>query len=237
MRRKDGVPLDHIMKELSKLYKPPKTFLHFRTPLDLAVAVILSAQCTDVRVNIVTETILYPKYKTPLDYASVPRDELERDIKSCGTFRMKAKHIQETCALLIERHGGQIPKTMEELTALPGIGRKTANVILSAAFDINVGIAVDTHVIRLAQRLGLSTHDDPKKIELDLIEQEPNPKKWRTVTTLLISHGRSVCVARGRRCGACVFKQECPSSLILGKPDRAKAKSSGMGSKARMAGA
>lgn len=210
-----------VLRKLTDLYDPPKTFLQFRTPLDLLVAVILSAQCTDARVNIVTETILYPKYKTARDYLAVPREELERDVHSCGTYRMKAKHIQETCRMLIERHGGDVPRTMEELTALPGVGRKTANVILSAAFGIQSGIAVDTHVQRVAQRLGLSTHSDPGKIELDLMGQAPRAR-WRSVTTLLISHGRAVCMARGRRCGACVFKRLCPSSLTRGKSDLAK---------------
>lgn len=211
-----------VISVLSKLYSPPKTFLHFRTPLDLLIAVILSAQCTDARVNIVTETILYPKYKKAEDYLEVPRQELEKDIHSCGTYRMKAKHIQETCALLLEKHEGKVPKTMEELTELKGVGRKTANVILSAAYGINVGIAVDTHVQRVSQRLGISTYSDPVKIELDLIEQFPDQKRWREVTTLLISHGRAVCTALGRKCGGCVFKKECPSSLVLGKTDLAK---------------
>lgn len=223
MRRKDGIPLADVLKTLDRLYDPPKTFLHYRTPLDLLVAVILSAQCTDARVNIVTETILYPKYKTAQDYLDVSRPELERDIHSCGTFRMKAKSIQETCAVLVAKHGGDVPDTMDELLELRGVGRKTASVILSAAFGKNVGIAVDTHVQRLAQRLGLSTHHDPKKIELDLMEAAP-AKRWRDVTVLLISHGRAVCVARGRKCGACVFKDRCPSSLVLGKKDLAKPK-------------
>ena len=222
--------MDRVLKDLGKLYKPPKTFLHFRTPLDLLVAVILSAQCTDARVNIVTETILYPKYKTPEDYVKVPRNELEADIQSCGTFRNKARFIQETCTMLIERHDGKVPKTMEELTALQGVGRKTASVILSAAFDLNLGIAVDTHVQRLAQRLGLSDKSDPIKIELDLMTQAPK-KRWRDVTVLLISHGRAVCTARGRKCGACVFKKDCPSSLVMGRSDKAKPKKSGMRSK------
>ena len=221
MRRKDAPSLAAVMKRLGALYRPPKTFLHFRTPLDLLVAVILSAQCTDARVNIVTETVLYPKYKTAKDYLSVSREELERDVHSCGTYRMKAKHIQETCAMLMEKHGGDVPRTIEELTALKGVGRKTANVILSAAFGINVGIAVDTHVQRVAQRLGLSAHSDPNKIELDLIAGGVPPAQWREVTTLLISHGRAVCTARGRKCGACVFKDECPSSQTRGNKDLA----------------
>ncbi len=215
--------MNRVLTELSRLYKPPKTFLHFRTPVDLMVAVILSAQCTDARVNIVTETILYPKYKTPEDYVRISRNELEVDIHSCGTFRMKAKHIQEACSMLISDFGGEMPKTIAELTRMPGVGRKTASVLLSALFNINEGIAVDTHVQRLAQRLGLSTHHDPKKIELDLMAAAPQ-KRWRDVTTLLISHGRAVCMARGRKCGACIFKQDCPSSMTEGRPDQAKAK-------------
>ncbi len=218
-----SLSMQRVLKALGKLYHPPKTFLHFRTPLDLLVATILSAQCTDVRVNHITKTIVYPKYRRAQDYLSVPREELEGDIHSCGTFRVKAKSIQESCALLLEHHKGKVPRTMAELIKLPGVGRKTAAVILAAAFDKNEGIAVDTHVQRLAQRLGLSAHHDPTKIELDLMQQAPRTR-WREVTTLIVSHGRAVCTARGRKCGACVFKKECPSSLVMGRSDRAKPK-------------
>lgn len=228
MRRTDGLALDRVLRDLEKLYTPPKTFLHFRTPVDLMVAVILSAQCTDARVNIVTETILYPKYKTPEDYVRVPRSELEKDVQSCGTFRMKARAIQEACQRLIDVYGGVMPRTIAELTTLRGVGRKTASVILAAAFDINEGIAVDTHVQRVAQRMGLSDKADPGKIELDLMEQAPQ-KRWRDTTVLLISHGRAVCTARARKCGACVFQEDCPSSLTMHRSDRAKPKKSGMG--------
>lgn len=221
MPRADAILMDTVMEELSRLYKPPKTFLHFRTPVDLMVAVILSAQCTDARVNIVTETILYPKYKTAQDYVEVSRDELEKDIHSCETFRMKAKHIQEACAMLVSDFGGDMPRTIAELTKMPGVGRKTASVLLSALFSINEGIAVDTHVQRVSQRLGISAYHDVKKIELDLMAQAPQ-ERWREVTTLLISHGRAVCTARGRKCGACVFKKDCPSSLTEGRSDKAK---------------
>lgn len=226
MQRRDGIPMATVLTKLGKLYTPPKTFLHYRTPVDLLVAVILSAQCTDARVNMVTETILYPKYKTPEDYLRVSVEELENDIHSCGTFRMKAKSIRGMCQMIIDKHDGQIPDTMEALLELPGVGRKTASVILSAVFDKNLGIAVDTHVQRLAQRLGLSKYGDPKRIELDLMEQAPQ-KKWRDVTTLLISHGRAVCTARGRQCGTCVFKEECPSSMVMGRSDKAVPKKSG----------
>lgn len=221
MKNADGLPMDRVLKELDRLYDPPKTFLHFRTPFDLLVAVILSAQCTDTRVNMVTETILYPKYHTPEDYIKVSVEELERDIHSCGTFRTKAKSIRGMCAMLIDKHHGQVPDTMEALLELPGVGRKTASVILSAVFNKNLGIAVDTHVQRLAQRLGLSTHSDVKKIELDLIAATP-VARWRDATVLLISHGRAVCTARGRKCEACVLKKDCPSSLVMGREDQAK---------------
>lgn len=223
MRRRSGIPLPTVLSKLGRLYDPPRTFLEFRTPLDLLVAVILSAQCTDAMVNRITKETLYAKYKTCQDYLAVSRSELERDIRRSGHFRNKAKYIQETCRILLKKHGGEIPKTMEELVELRGVGRKTASVVLSAAFGINAGIAVDTHVQRLSQRLGLSTHSDPIKIELDLIAAAPR-KRWRDVTVLLISHGRAVCTARSRKCGACVFKNDCPSSLVLGMPDRAKAK-------------
>ncbi len=223
MRRKDGIPLATVLKKLDRLYDPPRTFLEFRTPLDLLVAVILSAQCTDAMVNRITKETLYAKYKTCWDYLKVSRPELEQDIRRSGHFRSKAKYIQETCRILLKKHGGEVPKTIEELVELRGVGRKTASVVMSAAFGINAGIAVDTHVIRLSQRLGLSTHHDPIKIELDLIEAAPR-KRWRDVTVLLISHGRAVCTARNRKCGACVFKNECPSSLVLGKADLAKSK-------------
>lgn len=212
-----------MLSKLDRSYDPPCTFLEFRTPLDLLVAVILSAQCTDAMVNRITKETLYAKYKKAEDYLAVPRGELERDIRRSGHFRSKAKYIQETCQILIEKHGGDVPRTMEELVELRGVGRKTASVVLSAAFGINAGIAVDTHVQRLAQRIGLSAHHDPKKIELDLMAAAPQ-KRWRDVTVLLISHGRAVCTARGRKCGACVLKGDCPSSSVLGKADRAKPK-------------
>lgn len=211
----------NVLRALSGLYHPPKTFLHFRTPLDLLVATILSAQCTDDRVNIVTETIVYSKYKKPEDYLRVSQFELEGDVHSCGTFRMKAKHIREACAMIHERFGGEVPQTMEALIQLPGVGRKTASVLLSAAFGKQEGIAVDTHVMRLSQRLGLSRHHDPKRIELDLMDALPRAQ-WSLFNPLMISHGRAVCTARSRKCGACVFKEDCPSSLVLGRSDLAK---------------
>lgn len=218
-----SLPLRDVLDILRKRHKPPRTFLHFRTPLDLLVATILSAQCTDARVNTVTRDILYPKYKKASDYLAVSREELERDVHSCGTYRNKAKYIQQMCGMLIERHGGEVPRTMKDLTELPGVGRKTASVILSAAFDVHEGIAVDTHVFRVARRLGLSKGSTPEKVELDLMRAAPK-KEWGNVTTLLISHGRSVCTARKRACDRCPFQASCPSSGVLGKMDLGKPK-------------
>ncbi len=215
------MPIRRVLLELRKLYHPPKTFLHFRTPLDLLIATILSAQCTDVRVNLVTRTILYPKYRTARDYLDVSRRGLERDIQTCGFYRTKAKNIQKMCQLLVTRFRGKVPQTVEELTELPGVGRKTAAIILSAAFGKNEGIACDTHVIRLSQRLGLTRHHDPKKIEIDLMRLLPR-RQWGVINPLLISHGRAVCTARSRKCDLCVFQKECPSSLTMERKDLAQ---------------
>jgi len=201
----------YVLSELAKLYKPPRSFLDWKTPLDLTVATILSAQCTDVRVNIVTKK-LFRSCRTAKSYAQMSREELEELIHSCGTFRMKAKHIQELCVLLLERHGGKVPQTMKELVALPGIGKKTAAIILYAAFKQNAGVAVDTHVQRLARRLGLTKEKYPDKISLDLEKQVPR-RQWGRLNTLIISHGRAVCTARNPKCEKCVFRKDCPSSL------------------------
>lgn len=216
-----GVPIEKVVLDLRKLYTPPKTFLHFRTPLDLLVATVLSAQCTDVRVNLVTGTVIYPKYQKVHDYLTVPRQELENDIRTCGFYRTKAKHIQEMCKLLAAKFHGNVPQTMEGLTQLPGVGRKTAAIILAAAFGKNEGIACDTHVIRLSQRLGLTRYHDPKRIELDLMQVLPR-RQWGVINPLLISHGRAICTARNRKCHQCVFQRQCPSSLVLGRRDLAK---------------
>lgn len=213
--------MQRVVRALQRLYHPPKTFLHFRTPLDLLVATVLSAQCTDVRVNLVTQTILYPKYRTARDYANARSSDLTNDIRSCGFYRAKTKSIQAMCQILLERFHGKVPQTMEELTTLPGVGRKTAAVILAAAFGKNEGIACDTHVIRLSQRLGLTSHHDPKRIELDLMQQLPRPQ-WSVLNPLLISHGRAICTARNRQCSQCIFQKECPSSLVMGRRDLAK---------------
>ena len=209
-----------VLQKLKSLYQPPKTFLRFRTPFDLLIVTLLSAQCTDKRVNAVSKT-LFKKYRTPEDYLKVSRRMLERDVHSCGTFRMKAKYIQELCRILLAKHGGKVPGTMEDLTALPGVGRKTAAIILSVIFGKNAYIAVDTHVLRLAQRLGLSKQKNPDNVAEDLMRALPR-KDWGRVTPLLISHGRAVCTARNRQCGKCVFRKTCPSSLLRGYGDLSK---------------
>lgn len=209
-----------VLTTLRKHYNPPRTFLEWETPFDLLIATLLSAQCTDAMVIKVTRK-LFQKYRTPKDYLSVPRKELEQDIRSCGTYRNKAKYIQETSAMLIENYNGEVPQSIEELIKLPGIGRKTAAIVMWAAFGKNEGIAVDTHVERLAKRMGLSKKKTADKIELDLMESVPM-KQWGELTTLIISHGRAVCTARNRKCDECVFQKECPSSSVKGRTDLAK---------------
>ncbi len=184
--------------------------MDFTTPFELLIATILSAQCTDARVNIVTKT-LFVKYRSPQDVLAVTEEELQKDIFSCGHYRMKAKHIRETCLLLVDRFGGRVPDAMDELLTLPGVGRKTATVVLYAAFGKSEGIAVDTHVWRVSKRLGLTQSNAQDKLEQDLMRQTPR-KDWGLLHTLLICHGRAVCVSRNRKCDLCVFREECPSS-------------------------
>ncbi len=213
------IPIATVLRELKKLYRPPKSFLHWQTPLDLLIATVLSAQCTDERVNRVT-TALFVKFREPADYLRVSVEELERDIRSCGTYRHKARYIQGICRLLLQKHRGEVPQTMEELTALPGVGRKTASIVLFAAFGKREGIAVDTHVLRLSRRLGLSAARDPQRVEADLLRVVPR-REWGAINPLLISHGRAVCTARNRRCDRCVFARACPSSRERGREDLA----------------
>jgi endonuclease-3 len=202
-----------ILPILKATYPDAKCSLNFRTPLQLLVATILSAQCTDVRVNLVTKD-LFKKYKTPRDFAKAPEGELERDIQSTGFFRNKAKSIRAMAASLIEKDGGRVPQTMEELTALAGVGRKTANVVLGNAFDKNIGVVVDTHVARVSHRLGLTKHTDPVKIEQDLMAIVPQ-EDWTLWSHLLIFHGRVLCVARGPKCESCPIFKECPAGPVL----------------------
>lgn len=215
--------LEAALSELRKLYSPPKSFLTWKNPLELVIATVLSAQCTDDRVNMVTPS-LFKKYTKPEEYLKVPASELAKDISSITYFNSKAKYIQGLCQIIIEKHGGEIPKTLIDLIALPGVGRKTGTIVLWAAFGLIEGIPVDTHVLRLAQRLGFTKSKNPVIVERDLQEQAEK-KDWPSVNPLLISHGRAVCMARNRACERCVFKKECPSSKVMGRPDLAKEKS------------
>jgi endonuclease-3 len=201
-----------IIARLRKQYPDARCSLNYSNPLELLVATILSAQCTDERVNIVTAN-LFRKYRSPEDYIRVPQSELEQDIRSTGFYRNKAKAIQGASKIISERHGGRVPDTLEDLLALPGVARKTANVVLGNAFEISSGVVVDTHVGRLSQRLGLTAHEQPEKIERDLMELVPE-KDWIDFSHLLIYHGRKVCKARTPLCGECVIEQLCPSSLL-----------------------
>ncbi len=198
-----------ILPTLKRLYPEARCSLNHKTPLQLLVATILSAQCTDARVNIVTAE-LFRRFKKAQDYALAPHEQLERAIQSTGFFRNKAKSIIGMAQALVDKHQGKVPATMEELTALPGVGRKTANVVLGNAFGINVGVTVDTHVARLSNRLGLTKHVDPVKIERDLMQVVPN-EQWTLWSHLLIHHGRAVCVARNPRCEQCPLLRDCPT--------------------------
>jgi endonuclease-3 len=200
-----------IIELLEKDYPTAKTALHYSKPLEMLIATILSAQCTDKRVNIVTKS-LFKKYRTAEDYANADLAELEADIQSTGFYRNKAKNIKNTGRLLVEKYDSQVPRTMEELLGLPGVARKTANIVLSNTYGIIEGIAVDTHVRRLAQRLGLTENSDPNKIEADLMRNVPK-SQWKRITDLLIFHGRNVCIARKPRCSSCSLNRICPSAF------------------------
>ena len=202
-----------IIELLEKEHSDAKIALSYKNPLELLVATILSAQCTDKRVNIVTK-VLFKKYKKPEDYANADLEELEGDIRSTGFYRNKARNIKKCCRILVEKFNSQVPKTMEELLELPGVARKTANIVLSNAYGVVEGIAVDTHVRRLARRLGLSEHKDPNKIEGDLMEIVPKGR-WKRITDLLIFHGRRICAARKPKCGICVLNKLCPSAFTF----------------------
>jgi endonuclease-3 len=199
-----------IERVLRKAYPDAHCELDFRSPLELAVATILSAQCTDKRVNMVTPA-LFARFPTAAALAAAGQSEVEALIKSTGFFRNKAKSIIGMANAVVAKHGGEIPRTMDELFALPGIGRKTANVILGNAFGINEGIVVDTHVARLSKRLGLTRHTDPVKIELALMPLLPKTS-WALLSHLLIWHGRRVCDAKKPRCADCVLRRICPSA-------------------------
>jgi endonuclease-3 len=201
-----------ILKRLKKEYPETKTALNFSEPFQLLVATVLSAQATDVLVNRVTEG-LFRKYRTVKDYADVPIENLQKDISSVNFYKTKAKNIKAAANMIIEEFNSKVPVSMEELTKLPGVARKTANIILFNAFGINEGIAVDTHVKRLSNRLGLTKNEDPVKIEQDLMVFTPN-KEWGNISHLLISHGRKICQARNPRHSECVLYDICPSRSI-----------------------
>ena len=197
-----------IIKRLKKEYPDAHCALVHTNAFELLIATILSAQCTDVRVNIVTAN-LFRKYRQPQDYLKVSQEELEQDIRSTGFFRNKAKNIQAACEKIIANFGGAIPNTMEELLTLNGVARKTANVVLGNAFGIASGVVVDTHVSRLSNRLGLTEETTPEKIEKDLSELVPK-KDWIMFPHWLISHGRAICNARKPKCAECVLENICP---------------------------
>jgi endonuclease-3 len=200
-----------IMERLERAHPDAAIALRSRSELELLVAVMLSAQTTDVNVNKVTER-LFTKYRAPEDYLAVPVEELERDIYATGFFRQKAKAIRGTMRMLIEEYDGCVPRRLEELVRLPGVARKTANVV-SAELGDPQGIVVDTHVRRLSQRLGFTRRDDPVKIERDLIRLVPR-RKWGIFPHLLIWHGRRICIARAPRCEDCVLSDLCPASRV-----------------------
>lgn len=201
-----------ILTRLLAAYPDASCALDYRNAFELLCATILSAQCTDVRVNLVTPT-LFDRYPTPAALARAKPGDVEAIIKSTGFFRNKARSLIGMARALVAEHGGEVPRTMDELRLLPGVGRKTANVILGNAYGINAGITVDTHVTRLSRLLGLTRHDDPARIEHDLMPLFPRDH-WALVSHLLIFHGRQVCIARRPRCADCVLNDLCPSSTV-----------------------
>jgi endonuclease III len=201
-----------VIADLKKTYPTAHCELNYSNPLELLIATILSAQCTDKQVNIVTAD-LFKKYRSAADFANAPLPELEQGIRRIGFFRNKAKNIKACCQSLLERHHGEVPRTMEELTELAGVGRKTANVVLGNAFNINVGVVVDTHVARLSERLDFSRANSPEKIEIDLQKLVPQ-NDWCLFSHLLIWHGRRRCYARNPDCVNCEVKHLCPTGKV-----------------------
>ena len=205
--------VEKIIELLGKEYPDAKTALHYSSPLEILVATILSAQSTDKQVNVVTKS-LFKKYRTAKDYADADLSELEQDIKSTGFYHNKAKHLKNAAKLLVEKYDGKVPQSMDKLVELQGVARKTANIVLSNAYGIVVGVAVDTHVKRLSQRLGLTDNTNPDKIEKDLMEIVPK-SQWERITNLLIFHGRNVCMARKPNCKECTLNKLCPSAFKI----------------------
>jgi endonuclease-3 len=202
-----------IIELLEKEHPDATIALRYKNPLELLIATILSAQATDEQINALTPK-LFKKYATPEDYANAELTELEQDIKSSGFYHNKAKNLKNSAKLLVEKYKSQVPKTMEELVELSGVARKTANIVLFNAYGVIAGVAVDTHVRRLSQRLGLTENSNPDKIEKDLMNIVPKDK-WMRITDLLIFHGRRVCAARKPRCDACVLNKICPSAFTF----------------------
>ncbi|HWB53521.1 MAG TPA: endonuclease III [Tepidisphaeraceae bacterium] len=225
--------IGRILPILKKTYPQAKCSLRHNNALQLLVATILSAQCTDDRVNIVTKE-LFRKYKTAADYAAAAPEELEKDIQSTGFYRNKARSIRAMAQSLIDQHGGKVPKTMDELTALAGVGRKTANVVLGNAFNINDGVVVDTHVTRLSNRLGLTDHaSDAVKIERDLMAVVPR-EDWTLWSHLLIHHGRAICQARKPKCDQCPLLDDCPAGqAFVQEPNQTSSSSARSATKTR----
>jgi len=203
---------DFLIEKLPQMYPDAKCALHYRNVFELLVATILSAQCTDRQVNRVTPA-LFARCQTPEDFTKISSKSLEALIHSTGFFRSKARNIQALSKILVEQYNGEVPQTMQELTALPGVGRKTANLVLGDGFGIHAGVVVDTHVGRLARRLGLSEEQDPEKVERDLTELFPQ-KFWGLLSHWLIWHGRTLCPARTPRCSECPLAVKCPSVQI-----------------------
>ncbi len=209
-RRKAAFSAAEVFRRLHDTYPDAKCALDYRNPFELLCATILSAQCTDARVNLVTP-VLFARYPTPEALASADSRDVEEIIRSTGFFRNKTRSLIGMARALVADHGGEVPRTMEELRVLPGVGRKTANVILGNAYGVNEGVTVDTHVTRLAQLLGATRHDDPVRIERDLMALIPR-EDWALLSHLLIFHGRRVCIARRPQCGDCVLADLCPSA-------------------------
>ncbi|HEU4827752.1 MAG TPA: endonuclease III [Gemmatimonadales bacterium] len=210
--RRSRAEAAEMIRRLKGLYPDAHCELDHRDAFELLCATILSAQCTDARVNLVSPT-LFARYPDARTLAGARQEELEEIIRSTGFFRNKAKSLIGMARAVVERHGGTIPRTMDELQSLPGVGRKTANVILGNAFGINEGVTVDTHVGRLSRLLGLTKHDDPGKVELDLMKLAPR-EEWALLSHLLIFHGRRVCIARRPQCDRCILADLCPSAFI-----------------------
>jgi endonuclease-3 len=207
-----GERAPEVIRRLKEAHPDAKVALKFSNPLEMLVATILSAQCTDEKVNEVTAT-LFQKYRRPEDYLKAPEDELRQDIFSTGFYNQKAKAIRGACRVLVEEFDGRIPDTMEEIVRLPGVARKTGNIVLGNAYGVVEGVAVDTHVKRVATRLGFTAQKDPDKIERDLMAVIPQ-EDWFTFTYVLIDHGRRICNAKRPLCEVCPVNELCPSSLV-----------------------